>query len=415
MKLRGCLLLVASLWLGGCGTSGSAPDRAAAGSRPAVATRSATAEQLARDRWSLVPAAPIPPRESASVIWTGRELVVWGGASASDQDLRDDGATYDPDTRRWRILPPAPISARFGQATVWTGTEMIVWGGYDSVSRDRFKVSDDGAAYNPSTNSWTLLPQAPLSGRSYAIPVWTGSRLFILGGQPAVTTNDVKGYRDGAVYDPADNRWRHLVAPTPPHGHPLSWRAAVQADGELLAWSEWASSRRLGPGSFTGGVDLFGYDESTERWRLIPGTPGLPDVEEAVWTGDSVVVRGSTYNCGDCPGPFVPEATDLYHPGNNTWTRLPADPLGGDDLLSAWTGAALFSFNAAGIYGSIGPGAASAYDPATKRWTRLRRAPTGCDTEQPPIWTGRELLMYCARSGRGARVSSGLALTPGRA
>jgi hypothetical protein len=292
---------------------------------------------------------------------------------------------------------------------------MIVWGGYDSIAPGRLHVTDDGAAYDPTTNHWTLLPQAPLTARTYAIAVWTGSRLLLLGGQAAITTNTVGSYPDGAVYDPVLNRWQHLVPPPPPHGHPLTWRAAVPAGGRLLAWSEWATSRQIGPRTFTssGGVDLFAYNEHTGRWRLVPGKPGLPDVEEALWTGRSVAVRGITYNCGSCPGPFVPEATDLYTPDRNTWARLPPDPLGADHLLSVWTGAALFSFDPSEISGPVAPGDASAYNLATRRWTRLPRAPAGCSTDQPPLWTGRQILMYCPRSGRGAHARhDGLAFSP---
>jgi hypothetical protein len=43
-----------------------------------------------------------------------------------------------------------------------------------------------------------------------------------------------------------------------------------------------------------------------------------PDAEEVLPAGPLVVVRGITYNCGVCPGPFVPAATDLYNPVGNT-------------------------------------------------------------------------------------------------
>ena len=121
------------------------------------------------------------------------------------------------------------------------------------------------------------------------------------------------------------------------------------------------------------------------------------------------------WGCGTIPGPFVPEATDLYDPAQNSWTRLPPDPFGGDHLLSAWTGAALFSFDSSGIYGPVRLGDASAYDPATGRWTRLPRAPVGCGADQPPIWTGREVLIYCPNFGSGTDAGySGLALIPAR-
>jgi hypothetical protein len=373
---------------------------------PSVA--SATVTQLRSGRWSALPRAPITPRDGASVVWTGRELLVWGGQSGSPgEHLRADGAAYDPRTGRWQLLPAAPLAPRTGQAAAWTGTEMIIWGGYNRASVGAFHVTDSGAAYDPATNRWTRLPRAPLSPRAYAIAVWTGSTLVVLGGQPAVLTNTTPGYRDGASYSPALGRWRHIAPPAPPDGHPLTWRTAVWAGRQLLAFSEWARSRRTGPNTYadSGGVDLFAYNPDTGQWRLAPSSPGmLPDAEEVLWTGRLVVVRGITYNCGGCPGPAVPEATDLYNPASNTWTRLPADPLADDHLVSAWTGAALLSFNPSGVAGSVRPGDASAYDVAARRWSRLPSAPFGCSTEQSPVWTGREVLMYCPRpsAGRGA-------------
>ncbi len=387
----------------GCVTSG----RAARPQRPAgqAASAAVAATTLRTGRWSALPRAPISPRDGASAVWTGRELLVWGGESGTDgEDLHADGAAYDPGTGRWRTLPPSPLSARAGQAASWTGTEMIIWGGYDRVSAHRFAVTSSGAAYDPATSTWRRLPPAPLSPRAGAIAVWTGSALILLGGQPAALTGTVHSYGDGASFNPALNRWQHIAPPAPPNGHPLTWRAAVNASTELLAWSEWAQSRRTGPdtGTDSGGVDLFAYREDTGQWRLVPPAAGmLPDAEEVLWTGQFALVRGITYNCGVCPGPFVPEATDLYNPLRNTWTRLPPDPLGGSNLVAARTGTALFSFNPGGQFGRVRPGDASVYDAKLRRWSRLPAAPFGCDTQDSPAWTGMQLLLYCPRPPGG--------------
>ena len=34
-----------------------------------------------------------------------------------------------PSEGGWRLLAPSPLAARTNAATVWTGDEMIVWGG----------------------------------------------------------------------------------------------------------------------------------------------------------------------------------------------------------------------------------------------------------------------------------------------
>ena len=254
------------------------------------------------------------------MVWTGEELLVWGGATGTTEArVRNDGAAYDPATNAWRVLPVAPISARFEQTAVWTGTEMIIWGGDDDVLNTH--TTNDGAAYNPTTNTWRLLPASPLAPRNAAIAVWTGGEMIVLGGQPAVVTDANPNFRDGAAYDPTSNRWHTLATAVPPDHHPLTWAAAVQAGtGRLLAWSQWSMTRQEGPNSvgLYGGVDLFRLDDARNRWSLVPtGANAPPSVEEAIWDGERVLVRGAAYNCGSCPGPFAPEITTQYDPATN--------------------------------------------------------------------------------------------------
>lgn len=350
-------------------------------------------------------------------MWTGTEMLVWGGASgANGGELHADGAAFDPAKRTWHLLPPAPLSPRTGQAAVWSGHEMLVWGGYTHVGASAFAVTDSGAAYDPRSNRWQTLPSAALSPRADALGVWTGTAVLILGGHPAVTTATRRGFGDGALYEPTTGRWTYLAAPSHTGGHPLDWVAAIQARSELLAWSTWSATRYVGSSTYSqsGGTQLYSYAESAHRWQLLPASPAsLPTVEDAIWTGREAIVRGITYNCGACSGPFVPEATATYDPTNNTWSRLPPDPLGGDGLGSAWTGAALFSFDAGGIYGSVSPGAASVYDPTTNTWQRTPSVPGGCDSAADPLWTGHQILMYCPRGTTGVSAAhDGLAFTP---
>jgi N-acetylneuraminic acid mutarotase len=95
-----------------------------------------------------------------------------------------DGGAYDPATDTWRPLPSADApSPRYGQTAVWTGTEMVVWGGLASGGT----VLGDGAAYNPATNTWRVLPTAcapsPRTGHS---AVWTGGEMIVWGGRDDV-------------------------------------------------------------------------------------------------------------------------------------------------------------------------------------------------------------------------------------
>ena len=72
---------------------------------------------------------------------------------------------------------PAYAYGRQDHTAVWTGSEMIVWGGFNGV---RLNIGD---SYNPITNSWTgtTVTNAP-AARHYHTAVWTGNEMIVWGG-----------------------------------------------------------------------------------------------------------------------------------------------------------------------------------------------------------------------------------------
>jgi Kelch motif len=114
------------------------------------------------------------------------------------------GRAFNPSTDTWRRLPPAPT--RHG-VLMWTGRELIGWGG--GCCGD---VSDDGSAYNPKTNTWRKLAPAPVPGQQSPAAVWTGNELVVLNGY------DSEGKPvGGAAYDPAADTWRRISSLPPAH------------------------------------------------------------------------------------------------------------------------------------------------------------------------------------------------------
>ena len=59
------------------------------------------------------------------------------------------GATCEPAGNRWSALPRSPLRGRAGHVAVWTGTQMLIWGGYPARRTDPEKPFTDGAAYSP--------------------------------------------------------------------------------------------------------------------------------------------------------------------------------------------------------------------------------------------------------------------------
>ena len=84
------------------------------------------------DSWTATSIHPAPDARSYhTAVWTGSEMIVWGGFGGfPGNELFKTGGRYDPSTDSWVATTTigAP-DARLDHTAVWTGSEMIVWGG----------------------------------------------------------------------------------------------------------------------------------------------------------------------------------------------------------------------------------------------------------------------------------------------
>jgi len=84
------------------------------------------------DTWTATSTTNAPTARSGhTAVWTGSEMIVWGGDDGSGVYF-NTGGRYNPSTDNWTptSLSNAP-DRRDGHTAVWTGSEMIVWGGYN--------------------------------------------------------------------------------------------------------------------------------------------------------------------------------------------------------------------------------------------------------------------------------------------
>jgi len=333
--------------------------------------------------WRAVAAAPLSGRFMPAAVWTGREMLVWGGAgcqgACTGQDIRPhaDGAAYDPSTDTWRVLPPSPLAARVGALAVWTGRELIVWGGMDG---ERFVA--DGAAFDPAANRWRSLALSPLAGRFSApmgtvfqVPgVWTGTEMLVWGQGAGVDSPDAD-LPAGAGYDPAADRWR-LLAPAP-----VAPRIAVPVwtGHEMLVWGG-----QSGPGYFDDGA---AYDPATDRWRTLPASPLAARFTFAVWSGAQMLVWG---------GESSDRAFDdgaAYDPAADRWLPLAPSPMTerrGFAML--WTGEEMVVWGGAPGAGARLLATGAAYHLGTGRWREID--PWGARLLPAGVWTGREAVVW---------------------
>src|SRR5206468_5135180 len=85
--------------------------------------------------WTATNVANAPDaRTSHTAVWTGNEMIVWGGLDENFVEL-NTGGRYNPGTDSWvaTSTTDAP-NGRNAHTAVWTGSEMIIWGGWDGVS-----------------------------------------------------------------------------------------------------------------------------------------------------------------------------------------------------------------------------------------------------------------------------------------
>jgi len=186
----------------------------------------------ASDAWAALSTTGAHHYSNFSGAWTGKELAVWGGDYLTDWPpvyaYTDEGNLYDPVADSWRPMSKvgAP-SGRKGAAAVWTGTELIFWGGSTGV-----QTIWDGGRYDPATDTWRSMAvsTAPVLVTNDLRAFWTGSRVLVVG-------RSVGSYPYGLVvdlYDPVTDTWSaasQAGAPSFRTGY-----AAVWTGSELLIW-----------------------------------------------------------------------------------------------------------------------------------------------------------------------------------
>jgi hypothetical protein len=87
------------------------------------------------DSWTATSTTIAPTaRNDNTAVWTGSEMIIWGGdtCDVSSCQYFNTGGRYNPSTDSWAATDTANApTGRWGHTAIWTGSEMIVWGGID--------------------------------------------------------------------------------------------------------------------------------------------------------------------------------------------------------------------------------------------------------------------------------------------
>jgi N-acetylneuraminic acid mutarotase len=260
-----------------------------------------------------------PPTQRGAVagccqaVWTGKEMLVFGANLA-----------YDPTTNTWRPLPRSVPSG----IVLWTGREAIGWGG--GCCGD---ASSSGAAYNPASGRYRVLPRSPLAPSQRPLGAWTGHELILLvsGFDPDGTPYPARLAR-AAAYDPATNSWRRLP--------PLPARSLRFATG-----AAWDGHELLVVGAGSGMRRSYAYAPATNRWRQLASMPVDRSDAAVLWTGSRLVVWGGENGRGRTVRDGL-----AYAPKTDRWAAIARAPLRTDGTSVAWTGKSLLVFG--GVIGA---------------------------------------------------------------
>ena len=325
------------------------------------------------DTWAATSMTNAPEaREFHAAVWIGEEMIVWGGRQfgfGGDQYF-NSGGRYNPSTDTWTATSTANApSARIVHTAVWTGSEMIVWGGLDANTN----YLNTGGRYNPSTDSWTAtsVTNAP-TGRAYHTAVWSGNEMVVWGGEASGVD-----FNTGGRYNPGTDSWTAtstINAPAARYEHTAVWTGS-----EMIVWGGIGTNGDLN----TGGQ----YNPSTDSWTVTSTTnaPQARDSHTAVWTGSEMIVWGGDQGLN---------TGGRYNPGTDSWTATTSinAPDGRGLHTVVWTGSEMIVWGGFSSQdGLLNTG--GRYNPITDSWTATASFPSQRSFPRA-VWTGSEMIVW---------------------
>jgi hypothetical protein len=179
----------------------AADERAAADGPPTVQDAFERADHETVEALSVLRRPTVTPVDGG--------FVVWGGTGVAGEDGGVSvGAQYSEAADAWRLVPPSPLPSGVDQAAVWTGRELVVAGGATDLAGSG--PLSDVAAYDPEARRWRRLPDLP-EPRAGAEAVHSTGRIVVAGGDEAGTSSTV-------LVGDSQRAWSRLAVDHPIYG-----------------------------------------------------------------------------------------------------------------------------------------------------------------------------------------------------
>lgn len=263
----------------------------------------------------------------------------------------------------WTRVPDPPLSPRERPVAAHVGGEAVFVGGYGGppcppnadCAMPEEAYERDGAAYDPATNTWRRIADAPRALSAWAPAAVVGEHLYIATGPTLL------------AWDSIEDSW-HEVRP-PREARP----SFLVPDGDRLVLASGSDEYGVRPDHV--------LDTSTGAWAILPEDPLKPSFDRIITSTPHglVLTARPIMPDGGPADPALVHAT-LLPPGKSNWRMLPpSDQLGG--WRWAWTGKHLVDPTLGGAdggqvnnFGRVIP-FGGRLDPATGKWSRLPDAP----------------------------------------
>lgn len=312
-------------------------------------------------------------RQSPITVWTGSEMLIWGGFDGSAFII--GGGRYAPDTDTWTSVSIANAPLEISAGWTASGDDLYVFGGAASGLQ-----SNIGYIYNWAADSWGLMSfngDIP-SARSLPGMAWLGDKVCVWGGfEQAIFTSTY--LNSGAIYDVGTQTWTAMATTGAPAGR--SNPAVLYNGSEVIVWGG-TDPNILKDGAI--------YSPATDTWTAIPTDPVLNNLAggmQAFLVQGRLVVIGVDSGTGFAGG--------IYNFTTQTWTALNTTgaPSGRVEysLISTGKTLTLWGGRSGGTY--FGDG--STFDPIANSWTTfsLANAPTA-RARLGACWTGDEMIIF---------------------
>lgn len=323
--------------------------------------------------WRPLPPSPLTGRWDATALWTGSEVVLWGGFASVSEALVD-GASYHPERRTWTPIPPAPVPARGHQVAHWIDDRLVVW--VDAWSPTLVA----GAVYAPGDERWLPVASPPAELSIGGPSIATDDLLFVLARSEHGSVSIVS-------YDPASDHWEALPRPPPAQDELFM----IESGGDLYLW---------GCGGRYGAVW-----EGGREWRRVQPPPAVsaicitaPVFPGALATDHAVLVWPFRDE-----GPLAGARFDV---ASGEWTGIAPAPtdvfaraVAADGEVVVWGGGTYSDPACEEGVPTVTTDAGFVYSIERDSWRSIGEVPLGPRNGHAMVWTGRDVFIWGGADG----------------